>query len=97
VNGDPGAGDGSTGWTVAGDLHLDRPLPGGLVGVDHLHYPLRQPGGLVDLLDHPVTLRPVEVPHHLDFPGRVRAAGEHRPELHARTSWLKPVTSRSMT
>ena len=81
VNGDPGAGAGSTGWYLRGDLDLDRPLPGVRVGVDHLDHPQRQPGVLVGLLDYPVTAGPVEVPHHLDPPGRVRAGREHHPEL----------------
>ena len=65
-----------------GDLHLDRPLTCRLVRVDHLDHPQRQPGDLVDLLNHPVPAGPVKVPHHLKLPGRIRAVREHRPELH---------------
>ena len=82
MNGDPGTGGGSTGWYSDGHLDLDRPLPRLRVGVDHLDHPQRQPAVLVGLLDHPVTAGPVEVPHLLEPTGRVRAGGEHRPELH---------------
>ena len=82
VNGDPGAGDGSTGWTCAAIFTLTVRCRASSCGVDHLDHPQRQPRVLVDLLDHPVPAGPVEVPHHLDLPGRVRAIGEYRPELH---------------
>ena len=80
VNGDPGAGDGSTGWTCAAILTLTvRCRASSCASITSTTQ--RQAGVLVDLLDHPVTARPVEVPHHLDTPGRVRASGEHHPEL----------------
>ena len=81
VNGDPGAGDGSTGCTCAAILTLTVRCRASCCGVDHLDHPQRQPGVLVGLLDYPVPAGPVEVPHHLDSPGRVRAVGEHHPEL----------------
>ena len=81
VNGDPGTGDGSTGCTCAAILTLTVALPRVWVGVDHLDHPQRQPGVLVGLLDYPLRGGPVEVPHHLESPGRVRAVREHLPEL----------------
>jgi hypothetical protein len=98
VNGDPATGDGSTGWTCAAILTLTVRCPGVLLRVDHLDHPQRQPGVLVGLLDCPVPGGPVEVPHHLDPPGRVRASGEHHPELNrdrtlkSHGPYLQPLT-----
>ena len=82
VNGWPGAGGGSTGWTCAAIFTLTvrcrAVSSASITSTTHSGSPVT----LFDLLDHPVPAGPVEVPHHLDTPSRVRAVGEHCPELH---------------
>ena len=79
VNGEPGTGGGSTGWTCAAILTLTVRCRASSCGVDHLDHPQRQPGVLVDLLDHPVPAGPVEVPHHLDAPAAYAPSGNTIP------------------
>ena len=81
MNGEPGAGGGSTGWTCAATLTLTVRCRAYSCGVDHLHYPQRQPAVLVSLLDRPVTGWTGRSPAPSRCPGRVRAIGEHHPEL----------------
>jgi|SRR5215831_20268953 len=81
MNGIPGPGGGSTGWSL--DAIFTRAVfgAGGRVGVDHIDRPQRQPALAVFRLHEPAVLRRVEVTHRLDGPGRVRTVREHVGEL----------------
>src|SRR5437763_1952143 len=74
-------------------LDLQRPLPRRLVRVDHVYCPQRQVRDLVDLLDYPVALRPVEVPQQLEAAGHVGPVREELPELHWNGSLKRHLSS----